>query len=463
MRLFKNKQREIALMAKQREIIREVVEGKIGEIIDFKNVPDSYLGVFSEGVIMSNTVALFTGIPEIAFPVLQVARGISDGKYQLKLVKTDEVVYDVPEMNQFLSRPHPLYSFREMITLLACYKLVTGKAYLYGGTGFDTLSARRWKYCKSYFVVPSQAVNTVLRPSPNLLSGTSIGEIVDHYDISAATGIVSIRPSEVMHVRDGSLSFDGSYVEGASRLSSQKYPVCNLIASYEARNAIFVNRGALGALVSNKKDAGGYDPLTQKERDEVIKEYNNTYGTTSGKSPIMITSAPLSFVRFAMSIQEMQPFDEHLEDAVQIAGAFGVPADLIPRKDKSTYENQRGAKKSLYVDAVIPEARSLVQSLNDFLGLENDGLYLDVSFDHVPELQPDRRVEAETGKIISETCEREFQRGIITLNDWIAKTGGEKKDGEIYKKYILDMSDEELAQLQRVGFQVAVTSNDSKQ
>ena len=44
---------------------------------------------------------------------------------------------------------------------------------------------------------------------------------------------------------------------GRSRLDSQKYTVSNIIAVYEARNAIYVKRGALGLIVNQKKDADG--------------------------------------------------------------------------------------------------------------------------------------------------------------------------------------------------------------
>jgi hypothetical protein len=166
----------------------------------------------------------------------------------------------------------------------------------------------------------------------------------------------------------------------------------------------------------------------------------------------MILDAPMSFIKFAMSIQEMQPFDEHLEDTLQIAAAFGFPGDLVPRKDNNALGtvNKDGAEKSLYTNTIIPEAESLVGSINNFLEIEKDGMYISVSFDHVAVLQPDKKAEAESQKIISETCEKNFMAGIITLNDWIAKTGGERRSENLYNKYILDMSDEELRRLSMI-------------
>jgi len=43
------------------------------------------------------------------------------------------------------------------------------------------------------------------------------------------------------------------------------------------------------------------------------------------------------FVRTNLSIAELQPFEETLADAINIAGAYGIPAVLVPRKDQSTF------------------------------------------------------------------------------------------------------------------------------
>ena len=221
------------------------------------------------------------------------------------------------------------------------------------------------------------------------------------------------------------------------------------MAVYEARNAIYVKRGAIGAIVSNSKDDSGNVPLTPKEKEQLLKDYNDTYGIVKDKNPTMVTGIPVSFVRFNQSIQELQPFEETLADAVQIAGVYNIPAVLIPRKDQSTFSNQDTAEKSLYENVVIPEAVSTCKALNEFLELENDGMYLDVSFDHIPVLQPNARDKAETDKIVTDMCKVNFLSGIITLNEWLSKMGGDMVEDPIYNKKIFEMSDDEVAKIER--------------
>ena len=96
------------------------------------------------------------------------------------------------------------------------------------------------------------------------------------------------------------------------------------------------------------------------------------------------------------------------------------------------------------MNAVIPETKSFVMSLNEFLGLENSGLYLDVSFDNISVLQPNWKEKAETDKITTETCKENFLNGIMTLNEWKAALGMDRANEKIYDKYILNMNEEEL-------------------
>lgn len=428
-----------------------IIRDEQRNIIDIKDSNiDKYLGVFEEGVIMSNMINLFESISEIAFPVISIASCVAGGNYVLKDSKTDAIIYDNARINKFLSKPYPLYTFQQMVLLLECYQMVTGRAYLYGSLGLEALAKNRWKFCDSYSVLPSQNTSVVMQPSPKLLTAESITDIIKCYKVSNGYQNLQIEPSDIMPMTEVSLSFDKSCIEGKSRLLSAKYPVCNLIASYEARNAIYIKRGALGALVSKKSDAAGTMPLTPSEKERLRKDYEDTYGVTGGKHPIMITDVPTDFIRMAMSIEEMKPFDEHLEDALQIAGVFGYPPDLIPRKDKSTFANQNNSEKSLYNNVVIPRAKQLVQSLNEFLGLENSGMYLAVDFNHVSVLQPDRKEAAEVDRSITDTCKTNFGNGIITLNDWIAKLGGERKKEPIYNKYVYDMDSLELSRIQTI-------------
>lgn len=420
------------------------------DIIDIKiNPVDSYLGAFNPAVITGNTVTLFNEISEVSFPVMAIVNRICNGKFILKEVKTDSIVYECDEINKFLSQPNPLQSFDEFIRQAIIYKLVTGRSFIYSSMADFISTSMRWKMCDNYYVLPAHNTNIVYQDRIRLLSSQSLSDIIKSYKTTYGNEILDIQPRNILHLKDACVGSGINHLEGSSRLEGLKYPLANLMAVYEARNAIYIKRGALGAIVSKKQDMSGSIALTKTEKDTIKDDYNSVYGITGGRDNILITNVPIEFIRFSQSIQELMPFDETLEDAVQIAGKYNIPSVLIPRKDQGTFSNQAGAEKSLYENTVIPEAKAFCQALNSFLGLENDGLFLDVSFEDIPALQENSKEKAITDKLVSDACKLNFISGVITLNDWVAKAGGTRVDDEIYNKHIFQMTDEEMTRIER--------------
>ena len=159
---------------------------------------------------------------------------------------------------------------------------------------------------------------------------------------------------------------------------------------------IFLKRGALGFVVAEKKDETGTVALESNEKDELREQINSKYGVGEGQSPWAVTDIPVNFIRTNLSIQELQPFDETLEDAIKIASVFGIPSVLVPRKDQSTFSNQDTAEKSVYTSVIIPAAKRFCEALTIFLGLDQKGLYLDCDFSDVACLQVGTTVPAST-------------------------------------------------------------------
>lgn len=261
-----------------------------------------------------------------------------------------------------------------------------------------------------------------------------------------------IDPGNILHVKEMNIDSSGNYMEGKSRLVSQLKPISNLIPVYEARNIIYTKRGALGIIVSRKKDDAGSVPLKPNEKEEIRKEYNDAYGVgDSRKSPVAIMKDDVGFIKTSMSIQELQPFDETLVDAINIAGAYSIPSMLVPRKEASTYDNQASSERGVYSNIVIPEAKAFVRDMTQFLGLDRSGMYMDVDYSDVDVLQAGNKERQETMEITSRKCRDEFLGGVITLNDWRAQIGESAIDSPIYNKLVLEMDNDEIGRLRDLG------------
>jgi len=238
-------------------------------------------------------------------------------------------------------------------------------------------------------------------------------------------------------------------------------PISNLIAVYEARNIIYVKRGALGFIANKHKDESGDVILTPSQKKEIREEFHKDFGVKSGNSPVAIVNHPVDFVRMNMSIAELMPFEETLEDAIQIASAFGIPANLVPRRDTAKYENLSVAENSFYSSTIIPEAKHFCSELTSFLGLEKSGLYLDVDFSHIVVMSTGLKEKEQTKAIASNRCHKDFLSGIITLNDWRAQIGESKVEDPIYSRLILQMNTSELERIKTI-LELQKTQRDGK-
>jgi len=399
-------------------------------------------------VVSSNFITLFYSIPEVFFPIDFIASRVAGGNFQLKRSKDDSVVFENEEINKFFNKPNPITSFYEFIYSHIAYYLTTGNSYikaalpsLFNGTN------ELWRKCDNYWVLPPENVDIATDQLIPLFGVAEKSDIIKTYTLKTGYHQIEIPSNLILHVKNPNLKYDSDYLKGRSKLESQIRPISNLIAVYEARNVIYIKRGGLGFLVSLKKDETGSVALTPSEKKAVRDEFYNLYGLSRDKSPVGLSDVNLGFVRTNMSITDLQPFDETLLDAVSIAGAFGIPGGLVPRKDHSTFSNRSVDEKGVYSSVVIPEANKLARGLTDFLGLENSGLYIDVDFSHIDVLQEGLKEKHEIKKTISERCRLDFLSGIITLNDWRAQIGESMVGDSIYNKLILMMSDSELKRI----------------
>lgn len=417
-------------------------------------------------VCSQNFLQLFNSVPEVFFPIDYISSKAAGATFVLKKVKDDSIVWNNDKINKILNKPNCLFSWKETVYLHFVYKLCTGDSFLRAAVPETFMNSKSmWKWCSNYWVLPADKVEIVpVRNNIPLFGIAEMENIIDYYNIQFGfSACMHMNPKEIMHDREGipSLYPGINFLRGTSRLKSQVKPISNLIAVYEARNVIYVKRGGLGWLVSAKKDDTGTIAMTPEEKKELLKEHNKTYGLGKRQFPFGISNIPLEFLRTNLSIRELLPFEETLADAISIAGAFNIPSDLIPRKDKSTFNNQKTAEKSVYSSVIIPMTTRFCKDFTEFLGLEADGLYIDCDFSHVDCLQEGKKEAEEVNSSISKRCREEFLSGIITLNDWRAQIGESKVEIPLYSKLIYEMAPDEIEKV-KMMLNLTMKSGDGK-
>ncbi|HEX7906239.1 MAG TPA: phage portal protein [Chitinophagaceae bacterium] len=419
---------------------------------DFSKILSCIRGTYTD----TNLIELFGNVAEIFAPIDTIASRVIAGTFVVKNTKTDEIVYDNTDLNKIFSSPNPFQNFSQLLYEAVCYELVTGKNFLLSTTP-ETLSRMDYKNIICSYNLPPDRIKILMDKRIKLFSATKKSEIILGYKLEEGTdNEQTFKTENILYTRANNLDWKGKKIEGRSPLLSAEKAIANLIAVYEARNVIYVKRGALGAIVSKKSDASGNVALLPKEKQQVIDDFNKSYGVQKGKSPMIITDQPVDFLRIAMSIQELMPFEETLADAAAIYAVLGVPRELMPKNEGATFENQKSAERGLFQNKVIPIAKSWCQSLTNFWALDAAGLYIDVDFNHIEVLQENKKEKSEIldKNVISYT--KLYKDGAITYNQWLIALGYEARDG--YDKYINDLENVPMAVKIGVGGTQAMQS-----
>ena len=399
-------------------------------------------------VANANFITLFNTVPEVAWPVNYIASRAAGAKYVLKKFKDDTVVWNNDTINRLLVKPNAFESWYRTLWKHFAYKLVTGNSFIKAAMSDAFAGAKTlYKWCDRYVTLEEPYVTIEYKRQMGDIYGVSdVEDVVQCYYHDYGQFVQRpIAPQCVFHDVDDTFGFyNGDPLRAKSRLMSVLKAISNLIAVYEARNVIYVKRGGLGWLVSEMSDEMGSRALTSAEKKQILEEADKMYGLGSGKYPYGISDVKMNFVRTNLSIADLQPFDETLADAVIIAGIYGIPPVLIPRKDQSTYANQANAEKAVYSSVIIPLVQRFCQEFTHFLGLDQDGLYLDADFSDVDCLQTGKKEEQEVNRLISDRCKIEFESALITLNDWRAQQGYERVEDPLYDKLVSEMTPEDI-------------------
>jgi disulfide oxidoreductase YuzD len=390
-----------------------------------------------------NFVELFYSVPEVFAPVHEIASRVADCNFQLRKSWNDEVDYNDADFNRLFTQPNPLVSFKDFVYQAVCYEILTGRQLFFFNR--PDLLADEYKSIIAWWNLPSHKVHVELKKNVDPYTATSLDDFVIRYRMPLHNGNRYFDSRKVLPLCHLSLNTGFDLNDCKSHLLGAEKAIRNLIPVYEARGVIYIKRGAMGFIVSRKGDASGMVALTPAEKKATNLTVNESYGLQRNKSTIGVIESPVDFIKTSMSIQEMQPFEETLADAVAIYKCLRIPRHLVPSKDTSTYANADADMKSFYSDVIIPMAKRYAEAWTNYMKLETYRRYIHADFSHVDVLQENRKEKADVEKVEGDTFLQRFMNGVCTLNDWVVATGNPKVSNPLYDKKIFEMDETELA------------------
>ena len=104
--------------------------------------------------------------------------------------------------------------------------------------------------------------------------------------------------------------------------------------------------------------------MTEDEKKEILDSHFGKFGLDQRRLPYGLSDVPLSFVRTNLTISELQPFEETLTDAIQIAGAYGIPSVLVPRKRPGNIQQSGNSGKGCIYIYHHTDGQEILQATN---------------------------------------------------------------------------------------------------
>ena len=202
-------------------------------------------------------------------------------------------------------------------------------------------------------------------------------------------------------------------------------------------NVILKSRGMQGIIKTSSKDGQGTQIIpSQGIKDEINDKLKNGYGVLDNQKQFLVVNADIEYIKTIMNSEELGIYKEFQNNAMVISNGLGIPPELYKiNAQGSTFSNQSQYVKSLYQDRVIPMVNNDDKIFTDKLRLNEYGLELKTSFDHIPALQESFKEEASALNMNVRSAELAYNNNIIKFNKYLEIIGEDSigSEGDVYK------------------------------
>ena len=372
--------------------------------------------------------------PPLAFVLNRKAMAFVNGHREVLNVNTgNEVRGKDKEWAKLLANPNPLQTDRQFRVELYTYIQAFGycPVLIDQPAGFTDFSKVQniWvlppNFCTIYF---KDDVKSPFRAK-------DWQSLVDYIDFHYEGYTTRLNKSQVYFFTDITTNMDSMQFPD-SKLIPLKYPINNIIKSYEARGVIADRRGAVGLLSNERGDNISTLPMTNKEIEETQNAYRK-YGMNKDQWQLFITNIPMRYQQMAMPVKDMMLLEMEEADVRTICNALGYPYHLLSNSEGTTFSNMQTADASLYQNFIIPESMNFAEQLNKAIHAIENGVQITYDYSWLPVMQADEKLKAETRKRQGEALMNEFNMNFITWNQVREGLGLDKESGMDKYRYQL--------------------------
>lgn len=379
-----------------------------------------------------SSLTAFKKCPPLFAIILKKIQAYSNGKTWI--VKSKGKGKEKESMNPvadkirtLLAKPNPFQSQKEFEAQLYFYTQLYGFSILLPmvPVGFPNYEATRlWN-------LPMQFLD-IEETKKNWLLAETNTNVIKSLVLNFGNEKVIIPADKVWVFKDLTPNID-SAIFPISRVCAHEQPIANIIGSYETRGRIIDDRGAQGIISSDAKDTGGYIPMKEEDKIEMQNEFRVNYGLKKHQYQHIITSAAVKYSQIAQSTKDLMLFEEIEDNIMRLCDGWSYPYPLMSSNRTNTLggNNIYEAKKLLYQDGIIPEAISLSEQWTNFFNLNELNISFEKDYSHVEALQDDKLQYARWRNTLNDAKKKEYDAGLITLNDWLIALGDDPLPAEL--------------------------------
>jgi hypothetical protein len=339
-------------------------------------------------------------IPELRTVIDKKAQMISNGTPRL-VKESDGTEVDSHWVIDLIKNPNPMQSWADVMYSISVNDSLYSSAFVY--------APKRTFGIVNLFVplaTHKMQINTTGKTLKQMDKGGLIKDYVFNYNEDNKE---TLTTDEVLIIQ----TTDGvNILNSVSRIESLKYPLSNIKASYNKRNVLLENVGAIGILSTSNSDLGGALPMAPEEREKIQRDWYNR-----SKDELIISESDVKWTPMSFPTKDLMLFEELKADKLAIIDAYGLNYYIFSNEDGSTYSNVNYGERLAYTNTIIPEAKHIYDNITEQLGLDKEGLRLTATFDHIPVLQNDILQDAQAINYRTDALIKMQETLGITLSD----------------------------------------------
>lgn len=343
---------------------------------------------------------LYNTIPQLRTPVDKLAAMFSNGVFKYQKIGSTELKELPPEIAKLLENPNILQGQNPFLNQYLRQLIVYGNQFIYKNNASKITTTPQ-------SLINVSPANVKPKLTGKLFDQVSMDGIVSGFEYTENGTIRKFETSQILWSKISDL--DNNLI-GYSPLKAMKYPLSNTVAAYQYLNCISTEKGGIGVLSSQSKDAMGALPMTAEEKKELEQAYRNENGIEDNQKKIHITTGSVTWSPMSYPTNDLLLMEQIDANFLAILNVLGVNQNLFVN---STYENLKHGLIQTHNDTVVVYADGFTQALSKFIGVP-EGYRLTLDYSHLPYLQADKDKEANTFNTVSNGLNTLVAGGIIS-------------------------------------------------